>query len=282
MSGCPFSGFFAKPDEINEEQKLDEKRIIEVLHVHPSQGIRLEKANKKLKSENGSDEKLWNDQAYKYCGPFTSANSIGWWVYPALDFDVTYLGDKKFEYTFHEKYYDDDACIFKELKDKDKDANVFNYDRPQSKYDFGLTEINMLQLWTGRSFRTPKNWCLFITNPINCYEHHNRPWHIQSGFIESDWFPGDIWTNILFHRTNEKFQFRKDMWPPLAQIIPMHIHSVHGDWELKDTYPSFDNELYLQRNKYWYEKFVERGEKQPKHFYKERAKVRSDGNPLAK
>jgi len=167
------------------------------------------------------------------------------------------------------------------LREENPDHPSVNYNRPQSKYDFGLTEKNMLQMWTGRSFRTPKNWGFLLTNPINCYEHYNRPWHIQSGFIESDWFPGDIWTNILFHRTNEKFEFRKNMWPPLAQIIPMHIHSVHGEWEINDTFPSFENDLYIERNTYWYNKFIINGEKQPKYFYKERSKVRSDKNPLA-
>lgn len=264
---CPFSGdsksnFESSPLTLN------------ILKVHPTQGIDLEKANKKLNSKNGSDESIWDEGAYKFCGPFTSANSMGWWVFPAIDLDVTYLGDGKWDYTFIDKYTDGDLEIYKQIY-KDKTPE-YPYQTAQSKVSFSAASKNMIQIWTGRTFRTPKNWGLFVTNPINFHEHHSRPWYIQSGYLETDWLPADIWTNIIFTCENVKFEFRKNMWPPLAQIIPIHIESVHGDWKIQESLPSETNPLYLERNKYWHKKWIEKHEKEPRTFYKERAEHRSD------
>ena len=270
MMGCPFFGF--------KNEKESESFKLEMLKINPTQGISLEKANKKLNSSNGSDESVWDDGAYKFCGPFTSANSMGWWIFPAIDFDVTYLGNGKWDYTLLEEFRNDDLNTYNEIY-KDKEPE-YPYPRSQSKISFSTASKNMIQLWTGRSFRTPKNWGLLITNPINFHEHHSRPWYIQSGYLETDWMPADIWTNIIFTCENVKFEFRKNMWPPLAQIIPIHINSIHGDWKIDESLPSADNSLYVERNKYWNKKWIEKNEKEPRTFYKERANFRSDKDHL--
>jgi len=54
--------------------------IFKIFRIHPH-GARIEKAEKTLKGQANKDALTW-------CGPYSSANSYGWWLYPGFDVDI--------------------------------------------------------------------------------------------------------------------------------------------------------------------------------------------------
>lgn len=206
-----------------KEWKLERHGLfLKTYRLHP-EGVRLEKAHMNLK---GNAHKI----AMKYCGPFNHANGAGWWVYPPFDLDVTYLGNGKWDYHILKEYDDLEKEVLGEaVRPEDPYQTI-----ERSRYAFGLSEPDTLQIWTGCIFKTPPGWCLQVRSPINL--GMDRPFHIQEGIIETDWMPYDIWLNVKFHRVGEKAEIRRQMWPPLALFLPVRRESYDSiyRWKTQD------------------------------------------------
>jgi hypothetical protein len=238
------------------------EHFLKIYRLHPD-GIKIEKANNKL---SGSA----NAGAVKYCGPYIHANQSGWWIYPPFDVDLTYLGEGKWEETILSDYEPTHQIVI--------DSNV----KPNDKFKDnrrmlvgkGLAAPEIYQIWTGCTFKTPPGWGLHMRTPVNFTEAFKRPFWIQEGILETDWLQYDIWINLEFHTVNQKACLRRNMWPPLAQILPVRRDSYQSNWSTSDEIIDSSNpdheEVWTFWQDYNYAKWLSSGEKDPLTYHKMR------------
>jgi len=231
---------------------------LEVWRLHPK-GIQLTKAEKTL---NGNA----NEAGVKWCAPYSKINATGWWISPPVDIDIRWLGGTNFEHKLHEEWPHTEHDIVKSLtKDSDNvDPNKFAPIEGRSKFTWGAVESGVCQIWTGCIFKTPPGWCLQVRSPINC---PNVDYFVMEGVLETDWMQYDIWINLVFHTPNKWIEFRKNNWPPLAQLIPLRRESVEGPWTIsKDEVVNRDtpeaNEVFEYWLQYNHKKFGSGGKQQ--------------------
>ena len=214
---------------------------LNIWRLHPK-GIRLVRAEKTL---NGTA----HAGGVKFCKPFTSANSAGWWVFPAVDIDIKWDGEN-YEHNLLEPYSNADHQLVKSLLRENIDIEKFCPENGgRSKFSYGSVEPNIVQMWTGCILETPPGWCLHMRSPIN-FPPQN--YHVMEGIIESDWMQYDLWINLCIDVKNEWIKIRKDSWPPIAQLIPIRRESVEGDWEVsKDKILNRDEKDANRVFEYW-------------------------------
>jgi len=291
MSKCPFAMFHSNKNRLEEDkpsliEDYDGSPFLRIRRIHPTQGAKIFPANRHLRGPNGECEtEGWpRADAVKRCGPYVHANSMGWWIFPGVDMDVTYHGDNNWEvheYTTFDAEAEKDfykTLPSYEYKTVDGEVKTFEHQN-RGHVNAGLADKNILQIWTGMIFRTPPGWGLLIRSPINAEESYDRPYHIQEGVIESDWMDYDIWTNLVFTRVHEKVQIRRDMWPPLAQIIPVRRESYEEKWAVDDRLMSADDPEWASWQDYNYKKWQRQNEKDGKTYYKERAIQKPQSDP---
>ena len=201
-----------------EEFKLN------IWRTHP-QGVRIEKAEKTL---NGTA----HPGGVKFCGPFTDANSYGFWVFPAHDIDICWRGGQHFEHKVVDEYDDSEHQVIRNLLKPKDDTDIEKWcpaKGGRTKYSFGAVEEGVVQIYTGVILETPPGWMLHIRSPINFAP---QPYHIMEGILPTDWMQYDLWTNLKFDKQNEWVQIRKDQWPPLAQITPVRRETTSKEWSV--------------------------------------------------
>jgi len=227
---------------------------------------RVEPAEKTLKGNANKEAVIW-------CHPFSTANRLGWWIYPPADLDVTWDGEK-LSHEMHGEYPSIERSIIQQLSNR-KEEVWWN----RSKFTWGLVEPNVFQMWTGLIFQTPPGWSLLVRSPIN---HEKEPFHIMEGVIEADWMQYDIWLNVVMDNSTQVAKFRRAQNTPIAQIIPVQRAAYSADWELETRAVENATEEGNRVFSFWYQYNVKKfnGEKkQPlgegyfkdaKTFYRER------------
>lgn len=195
---------------------------IKIWRLHPKSAI-IKKAEKTL---NGNA----NKSGIQFCRPYSSANSTGFWIFPPVDLDLMWDGEKC-TYHLQEQWPHTEHDIVKSLvKDSDNvDVNKFAPIEGRTKLTLGEVENNIVQLWTGCIFKTPPGWCLHVRSPINC---ETPDFRIMEGVLETDWMYYDIWLNIVIKTKNKSIKLRKNEWPPIAQIIPIRRETTDADWKI--------------------------------------------------
>src|SRR5215213_2700721 len=133
---------------------------LEVWRLHP-RGPRIVEADKRLLGHAPAG-------ALKWCGPFTYANQLGWWVYPPFDLDLVYrppdgrgAPDPKYEenpdcrargmlpgYFEHRAPggdgHEEGDVIGRMLRPRHRYRNT-----ARQHYAFGDVEPNVASVWTG-------------------------------------------------------------------------------------------------------------------------------------
>lgn len=178
-----------------------------------------------------------NEGGNKWCHPYSTANKLGWWVTSPVDMDIQWDGNQ-FQYEILSEYPEEEAEWVRTiiLPEDNVDADKWcPIEGGRTKFSFGIVEPAVLQIWTGLIFKTPPGWGLHIRSPINC---DRRPYRVMEGILETDWMQYDIWINLVFE-SQEKVEIRRDAFPPLAQLIPVH-RSTYDAWQA--------NEIPLDRN----------------------------------
>ncbi len=222
---------------------------LNVWSLHPKH-IRIVKAEKTLHGTAHAD-------GIKFCKPFASSNSLGFWVFPAIDFDLMWKSDGAFEYRSAETYHPTDYDLVKSLIRDSDQVDLDKFATPQdgrTKFSFGSVEPGVCQMWTGVILETPPGWCLQIQSPIN-FPH--RGYRVMSGVLETDWMQYDIWINLVIEAKDTWITFRRDEFPPIAQLVPIRREVVEGDWSIgSDEMVNRDSkeanrvfEFWLQYNK---------------------------------
>lgn len=206
-----------------------------------------------------------HDGGLKFCGPYTYANKSGYWLFPPVDVDIKWKGGKDFEVRWWQEYDDSDYHLLRSLlmpKDNVSEGKWSLEGIGRNKFTWGMVEDGVVQMWTGNIFETPPGWCLHIRSPIN---FPRRPCYVMEGILETDWMQQDIWTNIVFDRKDEWVEFRREGYPPLAQLVPIRRESFAEDWKVTDEMLNRDSPEANRVFEYWInfnEKKFARGGKQ--------------------
>jgi len=185
-----------------------------------------------------------NATAVKFCGPYSMANSMGWWVRSPVDIDITWDG-KGFTHDLKESYGDYDHALVKSLiRDSDGvDIGKFCPEGGRSKFTWGAVEPSVVQIWTGCIFRTPPGWGLLIRSPINLPRQN---FYVMEGILDTDWMQYDIWTNLAFDKEGT-VELRKNGFP-IAQLIPF---KREDKWDLKKEMINRDTAEANRVFEYW-------------------------------
>jgi hypothetical protein len=198
-----------------------------------------------------------NKAAVKWCGPYSQANSLGWYLWSPTDIDIIWKGGTSFEYRHVSEYSDYDYHFVRNLvKPHDGvDPNHWCPKGGRTKFTWGVADEGVVQIWTGCIFQTPPNWCLHIRSPINCelpHRFHQKGpiCSVQEGILETDWMQYDIWINLKFHVENKYIYLRRNSFPPLAQLVPIHRSSLEG-WKLTEHAVNRDTPEGEKVFKYW-------------------------------
>ena len=157
-----------------------------------------------------------SSRAHQFCTPFLVANSMGYLIYPPIDFNILFDGVTTYvqlegmdEWIILDKIFLPDFIdiwkknIPEELKTS---APVFLEAFP---------ERAVLQLWTGYFVDTLPGYNLWIRSPIN--RNHSASYKVIEGVVENDWWAGPLFTNIEILKTDIPISFKKDQ--PFLQVI---------------------------------------------------------------
>lgn len=199
---------------------------LDVWRLHPS-GCSIAPADRSLRGTA-------NEDAVRWCGPFTHANRSGWWVFPPVDIDITWNGGSDFEWELLSDYNNADELLVQFLLDEGDEARPDKWLEPgegRSKFSFGQIEVGVAQIWTGCIFETPPGWGLQVRSPINM---RTPGYHVMEAMLETDWLQQDIWINLVFHEEGQRVELRRDQWPPLAQLMPVRKETYAPDWQLRE------------------------------------------------
>lgn len=162
-------------------------------------------------------------RAHQYCEPFLVANSMGYLLYPPIDFNLYWDGTQtliQFEgisdWIIVDKIFLPNSMahwcgnVDTELVDT---LPVFLESFP---------ERGVLQVWSGYFASTPPGSSLWIRSPIN--RASSSAYTIIEGIVETDWWAGPLFTNIEITKTDVPIAFRKDK--PFLQVflIPREFH----------------------------------------------------------
>lgn len=176
-----------------------------------------------------------NEVGSRFCGPFTHANRAGWWLFSPVDLDVTWRGGREFDCEMKSTYSNADGRLITFLADGEAGVSPATWLTDErggrTKFTWGLVEPGVVQIWTGCIFETPPGWGLQVRSPINCGDPSIR---VMEAVLETDWLHYDIWLNVAFQRRNETVQFRRDGWPPLAQLVPLPRESYDAGWTVSE------------------------------------------------
>lgn len=208
--------------------------------IHPK-ASKIEKAEKTCMG-------FANKGGTQWCGPYTNANKAGFWLYSPINMEL-YFDGEKFHVNYEEEYGSEDYEIVKKLIRNSDESTIEKWCFPnvgRTKTTIGFVEKNTIQIWTGRIFKTPPNWCLRICNPVN---FPKKNFEITEAIIETDWMYYDIWINI----SCSKGEIKINKNSPLAQIIPTKRESFEEKWSLEENTINRENKESEEIFKFWVE-----------------------------
>lgn len=205
----------------------EETLKLDIYKTHPK-ACKIVKAEKTL---NGDADK----NGIKWCMPYKIANQMGYWIYPPIDFEITWHGGKDFTYKNYEDYDDSDYGIISSLLRAPEIAKMEKWcgiGSGRSKFTYGIVESGVVQIYTGCVFKTPPNWCMQIRSPINYPDR--QPCYIMEGILETDWMQYDIWLNLVFTQKFKPLRFKPSDKTPIAQLVPIHRQSFTSEWSMQE------------------------------------------------
>lgn len=162
-------------------------------------------------------------RAHQFCEPFLVANSMGYLLYPPIDFNLYWDGTQIFV-----QFEGISDWI---IVDKIFLPNSMNLWREMVAPELvdtlpvfleAFPERGVLQLWTGYYGNTQPGSSLWIRSPIN--QNDTTAYSVIEGIVETDWWAGPLFTNIEISKTDIPIAFRKDK--PFLQVfsIPRLSH----------------------------------------------------------
>lgn len=158
-------------------------------------------------------------RAFRYCEPMRLASSMGWYVFPPIDFSLVWDG-ATIRWTFKgaDGWYNLDGAQFPNFRahfDNCSPENVRGYS-PQ--FLASVSHPGVVQVWSGLVARTSEEWGLLVRPPANLPKTQN--FQGFEGIIETDRWFGPLFTNIRLTKTDVPVDFKTDY--PLFMVQPVH------------------------------------------------------------
>ncbi|MEQ1962120.1 DUF6065 family protein [Xenorhabdus khoisanae] len=162
-------------------------------------------------------------RAHQFCEPFLVANSMGFLIYPPMNFDLMWDGYK----IYFQPEGMDEWIIIDKLYLPDS-VDIWQKVMPESHSKYlpafieAFPEKGVIQVWTGYFVSTSCGESLWIRAPIN--RPSNINYRVMEGIIESDWWAGPLFTNFEMMRSDVPISFKKT--EPILQVftIPKEYH----------------------------------------------------------
>ena len=158
-------------------------------------------------------------RAFRYCEPAVTAASFGYYIFPPMNFSVSWDGyDLSWTWDGADgQWYPLTSAQFpgfRQAFDAVAPAEIREYSPP---FLSKLQEPGLLQMWTGLIVRTAPGTSLLVRAPANL--PRSGSYELFEGMIETDHWFGPLITNMRLTKTNTPIEFRAD-WP-LLQVQPI-------------------------------------------------------------
>jgi Family of unknown function (DUF6065) len=159
-------------------------------------------------------------RAYRYCEPLRLASSLGWYIFPPINFSVIWDGVAiRWKCTGFDEWMPLSSAQFPKFSpyfDEHCPEDIKGFAPP---FIASVIEPGMFQVWSGLAVQTEADWFLTVRPPINIPE--TRYASSFEGIIETDKWFGPLFTNFQIKKTDTEIRFRRDE--------PMFlVHLVHA------------------------------------------------------
>ena len=171
-------------------------------------------------------------RAFRYCEPIRLASSIGWYVFPPIDFSVVWNGVTiEWKCEGFNQWLPLSAAqfpCFAKYFDSRCPEGIKGYSPP---FISSVMNSGIFQLWSGLIARTSENWFLNVRPPINLPS--TRHAHSFEGIIETDKWFGPLFTNFQITKTDVEIKF--------SRTEPMFlVHLIHRSMLPRANSQSFE------------------------------------------
>lgn len=157
-------------------------------------------------------------RAVQYCDPVVSACGFGWHVRPPVDFALLFDG-RSFLVSFNEgaAWHPLDECQIPGLRADHQRGARHEMAETLPPFLAALQESGIVQMWSGYFAATRRHWALSIGGVVNRFS--SSAFDCMEGIVETDWWSGPLFTNLIFRQTNRPVFFsRRD---PIFQVRPV-------------------------------------------------------------
>ena len=167
-------------------------------------------------------------RAFRYCDAITTASAWGWYLFPPMDFSLSFDGNEVFaSYTQADGtetgWFPLSVIQFPDF------PKAFDAAAPEGIKGFAppflgcMQEPGIVQIWSGLIIRTAPGWSSLVRPPANFPP--GRGFEVYEGIVETDHWFGPLFTNLRLTRTNSAVDFRRD-WPvAMLQVIPQAAYA---------------------------------------------------------
>jgi Family of unknown function (DUF6065) len=173
-------------------------------------------------------------RAYRYCEPLRLASSLGWYIFPPIDFSVLWDGITiRWKCAGLDEWMPLSSAQFPRFSpyfDEHCPDDIRGYAPP---FIAAVIEPGMFQLWSGLAVQTKKDWFLMVRPPINL--PNTRHASSFEGIIETDKWFGPLFTNFQIKKTDVEVQFRRDEPMFLVHLVQASDVSMPKQFEFSDS-----------------------------------------------
>lgn len=159
----------------------------------------------------------------KFCGPLNAASSVGWYIFPPIDFYLNWDGHNFFAlFDGLEDWTMIDRVYLPGYIDRfEAEAPEFAHPCAPSFLDV-FPEPGVIQIWTGYVIRSDPDLSSWVRSPINI--PHSPTYDVVEGIIETDWWFGAMIVNLRFKKTDTPVHFSRIT--PLCQVfnVPRSVY----------------------------------------------------------
>lgn len=178
--------------------------------------VRLYPGAPEISKANINSAEHVSSRARRFCGPLNIASSIGWTVYPPIDFDLMWDGSQVyFMFGDYDGWIKVDRALLPDYADMFPQIAPPDAQQCMPMFLEAFPEPGIVQIWTGYAAKTPRGVSTWVRAPIN----HPMSGHydVYDAVFATDWWTGGLIVNIRIKKTDVPITFRRHQ--PLAQIL---------------------------------------------------------------
>lgn len=160
-------------------------------------------------------------RAVRGCEPLVVASGYGWYIYPPLDFSLTWDGTNIYWRIDDDIERDWVRCekeILPGYTEHLSGAPAHIRELCYMPFMSPAPEPGILQIWPGLLVKTKPEWSILVRPLANLPK--DPAVELFDGIIETDWWFGPLLSVLRFCKTDTVFSLRKDL--PYAQLQPIH------------------------------------------------------------